>query len=97
MNAKSSFHCLDILFMQFTLFWQSLSCILESPLSSLNLTLHWADGRSQIREINLSAMDVCRTNKLFLMRQFGLSQSNFAVKKRDQMYCKIEFFQIEYF
>ena len=39
-------------------------------------------------------MDVCRTNKLFLMRQFGLSQSNFAVKKRDQMYCKIEFFQM---
>ena len=39
------------------------------------------DGRSQIREINLSAMDVCWSNKLFLMRQFGLSQSNFVVKK----------------
>ena len=26
-------------------------------------------------------MDVCWSNKLFLMRQFGLSQSNFVVKK----------------
>ena len=46
------------------------------------------DGRSQIREINLSAMDVCWSNKLFLMRQFGLSQSNFVVKKVDKCIAK---------
>ena len=33
-------------------------------------------------------MDVCWSNKLFLMRQFGLSQSNFVVKKVDKCIAK---------
>ena len=65
--------------------WQcSLSCILVAVFLLLlysHAAMSTDDGRSQIREINLSAMDVCWTNKLFLMRQFGLSQSNFAMKK----------------
>ena len=39
-------------------------------------------------------MDVCRTNKLFLMRQFGLSQSNFAVKKGAKCIARMIFFKL---
>ena len=40
----------------------------------LLLESHTRWQRSQIREINLPAMDVCGTNKFFLIRQFGFRE-----------------------
>ena len=76
--------------------WSCILVVVFLPLLYSHAAMS-TDGRSQIREINLSAMDVCWTNKLFLMRQFGLSQSNFAMWKRKK--CPIvisaQFFFVE--